>query len=104
MGRESSGFHASDWELRLGEKDATNSKRPKEGKQYEIREDRFAAKEGDLADENLPQRIRPMAHQVDWRKTTLVRAEISSGRKSPRNHLCAGGIAREEREKVSLER
>ncbi len=64
MGRESSGFHASDWELRLGGKDATNPRQPREGKQYEVGENRSAAKEGDLAEENLPQRIRLMAHQM----------------------------------------
>ncbi len=97
MGQGSSGSGVKDLELRLGGKDAKNQKQLKRRGQYEIRENQYIAKEGDLADENLPQRTRLLAHQMGRRRTTLLRAEISSKKRSPANRLFIGGIAEEER-------
>ena len=97
MGQGSSGSGVKDLELRLGGKDAKNQKQLKRRGQYEIRENQYIAKEGDLADENLPRRTRLLAHQTGWRRMTWPWAEISSKERLPGNRLCVGRVAGEGR-------
>ena len=91
-------------ESRFGWRDARNPRQPRERERCKIGENRSAAKKGDLADEDLPQRTQLMAHQMDWWKTTSLQSEVSPETKSPGSRFCVGGIAGEREDKVSLER
>ena len=82
-------------------RDATNPRQPRERERCKIGENGFAAKKRDLADGDLPQHTRLMAHQMDWWKTTSLQAEVSPEMKSPGSRFCAGGIAG-ERERIKF--